>query len=104
SPLIIFLDWATDMVLRAFGVNEPAGGHSKVHSAQELRMLVEESGEAGQLNQNEQEMLINVFSFADRPAYQAMVPRREMVTIDHDATVHDFIELFARSRHTRYPV
>lgn len=104
APLILFLDWATDSVLRIFGVREPPGGHAKVHSAQELRMLVEESGEAGQLGEKEQEMLINVFAFADRPAYQAMVPRRDMVTIDYDATVQDFVDLFATRHHTRYPV
>lgn len=102
--LIRFLDWATSVVLRVFGVREPAGGHTKVHSAEELRMLVEESGEAGALDEEEQEMLLNVFTFADRPAYQAMIPRTEMLTIDHEATLREFVDLFAASGHTRYPV
>ncbi|MBC8078489.1 MAG: HlyC/CorC family transporter, partial [Chloroflexales bacterium] len=104
AVFIRFLDWATSLVLRLIGVREPAGGHTKVHSAEELRMLVEESGEAGALDQEEQAMLLNVFTFADRPAYQAMIPRTEMLTIDHDATLHEFVELFAASGHTRYPV
>ena len=104
SILIRFLDWATTAVLYVFGVREPAGGHTKVHSADELRMLVEESGEAGALDEGEQEMLINVFTFADRPAYQAMIPRTEMSTIDYDATLRDFVDLFAKNGHTRYPV
>jgi CBS domain containing-hemolysin-like protein len=104
AVLIRFLDWATGVVLRAFGVSEPTGGHTKVHSAEELRLLVEESGEAGALDEGEQEMLLNVFTFADRPAYQAMIPRTEMLTIDHDATLREFVELFAATGHTRYPV
>ena len=83
--VIRFLDWATDRSVEAFGIREN-GGHTKVHSAAELRLLVEESGEAGALEDEEQEMLINVFAFADRPAYQAMLPRTEVVTIDHDAS------------------
>jgi CBS domain containing-hemolysin-like protein len=101
--IIRFLDWATEMVLRIFGIRE-GGGHTKVHSADELRLLVEESGEAGVLDEAEQEMLENVFAFADRPAYQAMLPRTEVVTIDHDATVRAFLDRFAETGHTRFPV
>jgi CBS domain containing-hemolysin-like protein len=98
-----FLDWATASVLRVFGMEE-TGGHSKVHSVEELRLLVEESGEAGALEAQEQEMLINVFAFADRPAYQAMLPRTEVATIDYDATIREFLDRFAQTGHTRFPV
>jgi CBS domain containing-hemolysin-like protein len=101
--VIRFLDWATEMVLRLFGISE-AGSHTKVHSADELRLLVEESGEAGALEAQEQEMLINVFAFADRPAYQAMLPRTEVATIGYDATIREFLDRFAQTGHTRFPV
>jgi CBS domain containing-hemolysin-like protein len=101
--VIRFLDWATDAVLRLFGIHE-SGGHTKVHSAAELRLLVEESGEAGVLDEDEQAMLINVFAFADRPAYQAMLPRTEVVTIDYDDSVREFLDRFAATGHTRFPV
>src|SRR5262245_14213872 len=103
SPMIRFLDWATNLVLRMFGISE-AGSHSKVRSADELRLLVEESGEAGALKAQEQEMLINVFAFADRPAYQAMLPRTEVTTIGYDAMVREFLDRFAQTGHTRFPV
>jgi putative hemolysin len=45
-----------------------------------------------------------VFAFADRPAYQAMLPRTEVVTIDHDATIRQFLDRFAETGHTRFPV
>ena len=101
--IIRFLDWATELVLRAFGIHG-GGDHTKVHSADELRLLVEESGEAGVFDEEEQEMLINVFAFADRPAYQAMLPRTEVVTIDQDATLQEFLDRFAETGHTRFPV
>ena len=103
SLVIRFLDWATDVVLGLFGIRE-GGGHTKVHSADELRLLVEESAEAGVLDEEEQEMLINVFAFADRPAYQAMLPRTEVVTIDHEASIRAFLDRFAETGHTRFPV
>lgn len=103
APVIHFLDWATTLVLRVFGIREVAG-HMQVHSAEELRLLVEESGEAGMLAEDEHDMLMNVLAFADRPAYQAMLPRTEVITIDHDATVREFLDRFAETGHTRFPV
>jgi CBS domain containing-hemolysin-like protein len=103
GPVIRFLDWATDVVLLAFGIRE-AGGHTKVHTAEELRLLVEESGEAGVFDEEEQEMLMNVFSFADRPAYQAMLPRTEVVTIAYDATIRELLDRFIQTGHMRFPV
>jgi CBS domain containing-hemolysin-like protein len=101
--VIRFLDWATDVVLRAFGISE-AGSHTNVHTADELRLLVEESSEAGVFDEEEQEMLMNVFSFADRPAYQAMLPRTEVATIAYDATIREFLDRFVQTGHTRFPV
>jgi putative hemolysin len=102
-PFIAVMNGAGNLVVRLVGL-EPASEHSKAHSSAELRLLVEESGEAGVLDEQSQEMLINVFAFGNRPAYQAMVPRTEVVTIDSDATVHAFLERFATSGHTRFPV
>lgn len=102
-PIVRFLSWATTVTLRLFGIHE-SDSHTKVHSADELRLLVEESAEAGILDAEEQEMLINVFSFADRPAYQAMVPRTEVVTMESDDSVRQFLDRFAETGHTRFPV
>jgi CBS domain containing-hemolysin-like protein len=102
-PFIAIMNGAGNLVVRAVGL-KPASGHALVHSADELRLLVEESGDAGVLDEEEQEMLINVFAFANRPAYQAMLPRTEVVTIDHDASVREFLDRFTASGHTRFPV
>jgi putative hemolysin len=102
-PFIAVMNGAGNLVVRLVGL-EPASEHSRAHSSAELRLLVEESGEAGVLDEQSQEMLINVFAFGNRPAYQAMVPRTEVVTIDADATVRAFLERFATSGHTRFPV
>lgn len=102
-PFIAVMNGAGNLVVRLVGLS-PASGHAMVHSAEELRLLVEESGEAGVLDEEEQEMLINVFAFAHRPAYQAMVPRTEVVTVEHDARLPEFLDRFATTGHTRFPV
>jgi putative hemolysin len=102
-PFIAVMNGAGNMVVRAFGLR-PASEHATVHSSAELRLLVKQSGEAGVLDAEEQEMLINVFAFAERPAYQAMRARTEVVTIDHDASIGAFVGLLAETGHTRFPV
>jgi CBS domain containing-hemolysin-like protein len=102
-PFIALMNGAGNLVVRAVGL-PPASEHAFVHSSAELQLLVEQSGEAGVLDAEEQEMLINVFSFADRPAYQAMCPRTEVVTIDHDASIRKLVALIAATGHTRFPV
>lgn len=103
KPFITLMNGAGNLVVRMIGL-QPVSGHALAHTPQELRLLVEESGEAGTLEAQEQEMLINVFSFAERPAYQAMLPRTEVETIDYDATIREFLDNFTKTGHTRFPV
>jgi CBS domain containing-hemolysin-like protein len=102
-PFIAVMNGAGNLIVRAVGLT-PASGHATVHSPAELRLLVEQSGEAGVLDAEEQDMLINVFRFAAQPAYHAMVPRTEIATIDHDATIRDLLDRFATTGHAYFPV
>jgi CBS domain containing-hemolysin-like protein len=102
-PFIAIMNGAGNLIVHMVGLT-PAGGHATVHSSAELRLLVEQSGEAGVLDAEEQELLLNVFAFADRPAHQAMRPRPEVATVDHDATIRTLMTLLADTGHTRFPV
>jgi len=101
--VIRFLDWLTSLVLRPFGVRGD-GGHHGPPSLEELRMMIQASGKSGVLEEEEQELLINVFDFGSRAAYQVMVPRTDVRTIPYDAKVREFLELFRETGHTRFPV
>lgn len=101
--VIRFLDWLTSLVLRPFGVRS-TGGHHGSPSLEELRMMIQASGQSGVLEEEEQELLINVFDFGSRAAYQVMVPRTDVRTVPLDATVLEFLELFKATGHTRFPV
>lgn len=101
--IIRFLDWLTSLVLRPFGVRGETGHHGPP-SLEELRMMIQASGKSGALAEEEQELLINVFDFGSRAAYQIMVPRTDVRTIDEDATVREFLDLFRTTGHTRFPV
>src|SRR5438309_2192789 len=100
---IAVLDNATSGVLRLLGVPS-LSGHRTVHSIEELKRLVSDSQEGGLLEESEEEMLHNVFEFADRQVSEAMVPRPDIIGIEASASISDFLGVFAESRHSRYPI
>src|SRR2546430_4909787 len=102
-PLIWVLQRSTEVVLRAFG-QEPPGGEGMVHSEAELRMLVSESTEHGEIEEQEQEMLYKVFDFADKEAADVMVPRPEVVALSIDLPPEQCLEAMMDAPFTRYPV
>jgi len=103
GPLIWFLQRSTELVLRALGLDAP-GGESDVHSEAELRMLVSQSTEHGEIEEQEQEMLYKVFDFADKEASDVMVPRPEVVALSIDLPPEEALEAVMDSPFTRYPV
>jgi putative hemolysin len=101
--VIRFLDWLTGVVLAAFGIRGTSGHHGPP-TLEELRLMVHSSAAGGVIERDEQQLLINVFDFGSRAAYQVMVPRTEVATIEESATVREFLELFRQTGHTRFPV
>jgi len=102
-PLIWVLQESTELVLRWLG-QEPPGAEGQVHSEAELRMLVSQSTEHGEIEEQEQEMLYKVFDFADKEAADVMVPRPEVVALSIDLPPEQCLEAVMDSPYTRYPV
>ena len=102
-PLIWILQRSTEIGLRWLG-QEPPGAEDEVHSEAELRMLVSQSTEHGEIEQQEQEMLYKVFDFADKEVADVMVPRPEVVALSIDLPPEQALEAVMDAPFTRYPV
>jgi putative hemolysin len=100
NPLIWLLRRSTRVVLNLFGLEEP-GATGSAHSEAELKMLVKESGE---IEEGEQEMLYKVFDFADKEVDDVMVPRPEVVALSVDLPPEQALQAVLESPYTRYPV
>ncbi len=92
-----------NMLLRVAGV-PPASGADRLHSTEELELLVSESAESGMLNEEEEEMLLNIFDFGDRQVNQVMTPRPKIQAISYDAAIEDIFDIVVKSKHSRFPV
>ncbi len=102
-PIIFVMNKVGNGVVRLMGF-EPASGHERVHSAEELGMLVHSAREAGVLEGSEEELLQNVFDFGDLYIRDVMQPRVEVDAIPVDAPLADVLQKVAAGHYSRYPV
>jgi CBS domain containing-hemolysin-like protein len=72
--------------------------------ASELRELLDLAGENAVIEASERQMLHSVFELGDTIARMVMVPRTDMVTIEHDRVLRQGLSLFLRSGFSRIPV
>jgi CBS domain containing-hemolysin-like protein len=102
-PFIWALNGTGNFLLRLVGLRAPSG-HERVHSVEELKLLVDESLRGGVLDEEEMKIATRAFEFGDREAREAMIPRTEIVGVEHSATLEQVLQTFNSSQHSRFPV
>ncbi len=102
-PFIIGLNGAGRWATGLLGLR-PATSEELVHSVEEIRMLVEETGEAGLLDPEERHLIGRAIEFGQLVAYQAMVPRTEVVAVPAGMPFAELVAFIAETGHARYPV
>ncbi len=98
-----FLNGIGALILSIFRI-PAAEGHARLHSPEELELIVTESAEVGLLNQAEEEMIRNIFDFVERRVHQVMTPRPKVEAIPHDMPLPELLQLAATSHFSRFPV
>ncbi len=102
KPIIHALNGSAQFILRTFGV-KPAG-HETVHSEEELKLIVTQSYESGEINQTELAYLENIFAFDERMLKDIMITRDQIVTLDKKMSLEEILETLDHHDYTRYPV
>ena len=100
-PLVAFLTTVTRLVSRLFGADIAATDRI---SAEELRLIIEQGGEQGILEAEEEQMIHAVIELGDQRVHEVMVPRIAMVTLTSDVTIGDAIDTIVEEGHSRIPV
>jgi putative hemolysin len=100
-PLVALLTGITRVVSRLFGADVTA---SERISAEEIRLIIEQGGEQGILEAEEEQMIHAVIELGDQRVHEVMVPRIAMVTLPADATFEDAIDRVIEEGHSRIPV
>lgn len=101
-PFIRMLNGTSRVLLRGFGV-QPAG-HDETYSEDELRIIMAQSVQGGEIGVTELTYMENVFSFDERVAKDVMVPRTSIVALTKSMGHRDIVKVLAENNYTRYPV
>lgn len=73
-------------------------------TGEEIMDMVNEGHEQGVLNENEAEMIGNIFEFGEKQAQDVMTHRKSIVAIDSTATVQEAFDFIMNESYSRYPV
>ncbi len=103
TPLTWLLNKSSQIVLRTFGLRL-TGTEDAVHSPEEIRLLVEQSQESGQMGARDADLIDAVFEFSEKSAREVMTPRTELIALPIEATLSEVLELVQESGLSRYPV
>ena len=102
-PAIAVLNGAASAILRLLRIR-PNTERERVHSPDELRLLVMQSRAHGALDETDSAMLAGVFDFHEKRARDVMRPRTEIIALDVDASESEVWTLMRSERYSRYPV
>jgi len=102
-PLVWFLQRSSDVFTGLFGIKPPPAG-IVAHTEEDIRMIVAQAEDTGEILAAEEEMLYKVFDFADKEVHEVMVPRPDVIAISVDMPPEDALATIIDSPYTRYPV
>jgi putative hemolysin len=99
---VAFLTLSSRTVLALLGVKSK--GEQAFITKEEIRHLVAESLESGEVTPGEQKFIHNIFEFTQTQVREVMVPRPRIVGLNLDLPRQEIIETVLNNQFSRYPV
>jgi len=100
-PFVRLLAGSTDAILRLLG-KQPSSQEGVIE--EEIHALLEEGSESGAIEQQERDMVRNVFRLDERHINSLMIPRADIVYLDASLPPEENLRRVAESEHSRFPV
>lgn len=101
APFIWLLTATTDLILNLFRIQK--SGSSKV-TEEEIKAIVREGMEDGEIQEIEQDIVNRVFSVGDRNVSSLMTSRKKMMSLDIADDKEEIKRLVSEDLHNFYPV
>ncbi len=101
SPFVWLLTRTNDLLLRMMGIKKMAG--SKV-SEEEIKSIIKESAEGGEIQDIEHNIVERVFELGDRKVNTLFTHRSELVYFSSDETWEAIKRKINEEKHSAYPV
>jgi putative hemolysin len=98
GPVVRLLSATTNMILSLMNVQEPVDMSA---SEEDIRMMAEQSAQAGIIEEAERDMVASIFRLGDRQLGEMMTPRMEIVWLDVNASEEEIRQVLRETDHTR---
>jgi CBS domain containing-hemolysin-like protein len=102
-PLIFIMNGFGNWLLRLWGFRS-ARAADMLHSVEELQMIIEDTEEAGLLDEEQADIVQSVFELSDKTVRDVMVPREKMEVLDISMSSEQVLAAVRAGAHTRMPV
>ena len=100
-PFIYLLNGTANLVLKAIGIPNVVG--QDIHSSDELKYLVKQGKESGEIEQADYDIIKNAFEFSERIAKQIMIPRTQVMAIDVEDFQLTMVDRLIEENYSRIP-
>jgi len=100
APVAMPVRNLSDRLLGVLGLRR-ARERDLVRSAEDINVIVQRSNEAGEIDDEEREMIQGVFAFSDTLVQEVMTPRKDIVFVKIGQSLAQVVETFKVSRFSR---
>lgn len=103
APFVKLLTVTTNAISKLFGVSE---NEEEIVTEEEIKMMVDQGEENGTIQEDEKELINNVFEFNDITVSEIMTHRTDIFAVDIDMTAGELLEEIIKDdcKHSRIPV
>lgn len=102
-PAIWLLNGSARQIVKLMGLHA-VSEHHQIHSEEEIRMILLQSHQGGEISQTELQLARKSLQFADRVAGEVMVPRPDMVCLYTNLSWEENLKIITEEKYARYPV
>lgn len=102
KPFIWLMNAISNAFLRMIKIH-PASDQD-IHSTEELQLLVKQSADSGEIEEENYEIIKNAFDFTDHSAKQIMITRQNILSIDITDEKEEILNKILESGYSRLPV
>lgn len=102
APVVSVLTAVTNALIGLLGGNTK--DQKPFITVDELRTIVDVSNREGVLEEEEKEMIYNIFEFGDMRVSDVMIQRMDIEAVPEDADYEEVFEVFCRTKLSRLPV
>jgi CBS domain containing-hemolysin-like protein len=100
-PFIWVLNGFANFILRLIGIKSMHD--AEIHSSDELKYLIQQSNEGGNIESNNYDIIKNAFDFSERTAKQIMIPRNLIATLNVNTFNEQELEQLLEEGYSRIP-